>query len=90
LRVTDLWHGITLAFYIGIELPLISFHRRMQKDRVSEGQWPRIHPQDLESIPFVQKGMKSMGFIGSLTNPIAEKTVAHFQHHLRKVLGLSE
>jgi phenylpropionate dioxygenase-like ring-hydroxylating dioxygenase large terminal subunit len=59
-------------------------------DDWSEGTWPRIYVQDFESIPFVQKGMKSRGFDRAITNPLAETTIANFHHHLHKAVGYSE
>jgi phenylpropionate dioxygenase-like ring-hydroxylating dioxygenase large terminal subunit len=50
-------------------------------------KWPRIFVQDFESVPFVQKGMKSQGFTGGLPNPIAEKTVDNFHRHVREAIA---
>jgi phenylpropionate dioxygenase-like ring-hydroxylating dioxygenase large terminal subunit len=52
----------------------------------TDGDWPRIYPQDFESVPFVQKGMKSLGFDGGITNPLAEKTVDNFHKALREFI----
>lgn len=56
-------------------------------ERWEDCAWPRIYAQDFESVPFVQKGMKSRGFVGGRPNPIAEATVDNFQRHVREMVS---
>lgn len=49
-------------------------------------KWPRIFVQDFENVPYVQAGMKSAGFSGAWTNPLAEKTIYNLHHELRRIV----
>jgi phenylpropionate dioxygenase-like ring-hydroxylating dioxygenase large terminal subunit len=48
--------------------------------------WPLIYAQDLANIPKVQKGMRSRGFKGALTNPIQERAISNFHRVLRRFM----
>jgi hypothetical protein len=52
-----------------------------------EGTWPRIYPQDFESIPYVQKGMKSRGFRKAIINPLAETTVYNLHTNIDQFMS---
>jgi hypothetical protein len=51
-----------------------------------KADWPLIFIQDFTNMPKVQKGMKSRGFKGGLTNPIQERTVSSFHRMLRRFM----
>lgn len=55
-----------------------------------DDDWKRIGDvsivllQDFGNLAAVQQGMKSMGFKGSLTNPLQESTVTNFHRAIRE------
>lgn len=51
-----------------------------------QGDWPLIFQQDFANIPKVQKGMRSRGFKGALTNPVQEQAIINFHRTLRRFM----
>ncbi|MGE3692658.1 MAG: SRPBCC family protein [Novosphingobium sp.] len=49
--------------------------------------WPPVLQQDFNNMGAVQKGMKSMGFLGAQPNPYMERTVASLHYNLAKMVG---
>ena len=68
----------------GQEPPL---ERQVFKEWRDHGEWGLILQQDFENMTEVQRGMRSMGFKGSRTNPIQEKSVSNFHRALREFIG---
>jgi phenylpropionate dioxygenase-like ring-hydroxylating dioxygenase large terminal subunit len=78
--IFDIW---SLQRYAeGAEPPLV---REFYQDW-RETEWGRILTQDFLNIPQVQRGMKSRGFKGSLTNPVQERAVSNFHHALHEFI----
>jgi hypothetical protein len=53
-----------------------------------DDRWPEVLQQDFNNMPYVQKGMKSRGFIGARPNPRQEITVINFHKTLAQYMGL--
>ncbi len=51
-------------------------------------KWPPVLLQDFENMVEVQRGMKSRGFRGALTNPKQERKVSNFQRNLARYMGV--
>lgn len=49
--------------------------------------WGLILEQDFENMTEVQRGMRSMGFTGSRTNPVQERSVSNFHRALREFIA---
>ncbi len=50
-------------------------------------RWPEVLQQDFDNMPYVQRGMKSRGFMGARPNPRQEVTVYHFHKTLAQYMG---
>lgn len=50
-------------------------------------RWPEVLQQDFANMPFVQKGMKSRGFMGARPNPRQEVGVYQFHKTLAEYMG---
>ena len=53
----------------------------------TEEEWGLVLAQDFANMEFVQKGMKSRGFRGTLPNPHQERKITNFHRHLSKFMG---
>ncbi len=49
--------------------------------------WGSVLAQDFSNMEWVQKGMKSRGFRGTLPNPHQEQKVTNFHRHLARYMG---
>lgn len=49
-------------------------------------KWGAVLAQDFDNMEFVQKGMKSRGFRGTLPNPHQEQKITNFHRHLSRVM----
>ena len=49
--------------------------------------WGSVLAQDFANMEYVQKGMKSRGFRGTLPNPHQEQKVTNFHRHLSRYMG---
>ncbi|MYM62406.1 SRPBCC family protein [Pseudomaricurvus sp. HS19] len=52
----------------------------------SSEKWGMVLAQDFANMEFVQKGMKSKGFRGTLPNPHQEQKITNMHRHLARVL----
>lgn len=52
-----------------------------------EHDWGRILNQDFRNLEKMQRGIKSMGFTGSRTNPVQEQPVSNFHRAVREVIA---
>jgi len=52
--------------------------------------WGAILAQDFSNMAWVQKGMKSRGFRGTLPNPHQERKVTNFHRNLARYMGRGE
>lgn len=52
-----------------------------------DDRWPEVLQQDFGNMPYVQRGMKSRGFIGARPNPRQEVGVLHFHETLAEYMG---
>lgn len=52
--------------------------------------WGSVLAQDFSNMEWVQKGMKSRGFRGTLPNPHQEQKVTNFHRNLAKYMGTGE
>ena len=50
-------------------------------------KWGSVLAQDFANMEFVQKGMKSRGFRGTLPNPHQEQKITNFHRHLSNIMG---
>ena len=50
-------------------------------------KWGPVLQQDFANMEFVQKGMKSRGFRGTLPNPHQEQKITNFHRQLAKIMG---
>jgi len=50
-------------------------------------KWGLVLAQDFANMEFVQKGMKSRGFRGTLPNPHQEQKITNFHRHLSAYMG---
>ena len=50
-------------------------------------KWGSVLAQDFANMEFVQKGMKSRGFRGTLPNPHQEQKITNFHRQLAKYMG---
>ncbi len=50
-------------------------------------KWGSVLAQDFANMEWVQKGMKSRGFRGTLPNPHQEQKITNFHRHLSKFMG---
>jgi phenylpropionate dioxygenase-like ring-hydroxylating dioxygenase large terminal subunit len=60
--------------------------KRDSYERWNDFNWPRIFAQDFENVAEVQLGMKSAGFNGSRTNPLAERTVWNLHREIYRLV----
>lgn len=51
-------------------------------------KWGSVLAQDFSNMEWVQKGMKSRGFRGTLPNPHQEQKVTNFHRHLARYMGI--
>ena len=49
--------------------------------------WGSVLEQDFNNMQWVQKGMKSRGFRGTLPNPHQEQKITNFHRHLSQIMG---
>ena len=49
--------------------------------------WGKVLAQDFANMEWVQKGMKSRGFRGTLPNPHQEQKITNFHRHLARYMG---
>jgi phenylpropionate dioxygenase-like ring-hydroxylating dioxygenase large terminal subunit len=49
--------------------------------------WGAVLAQDFSNMEWVQKGMKSRGFRGTLPNPHQEQKITNFHRHLARFMG---
>ena len=52
--------------------------------------WGSVLAQDFDNMEWVQKGMRSRGFRGTLPNPHQEQKITNFHRQLSKVMGIGE
>jgi nitrite reductase/ring-hydroxylating ferredoxin subunit len=52
-----------------------------------DARWPEVLRQDFGNMPYVQRGMKSRGFIGARPNPRQEVGVLNFHRTLAEYMG---
>jgi nitrite reductase/ring-hydroxylating ferredoxin subunit len=52
-----------------------------------DDRWPEVLQQDFDNMPFVQRGMKSRGFMGARPNPRQEVAVYNFHKTLAHYMG---
>lgn len=50
-------------------------------------KWGSVLAQDFDNMEWVQKGMKSRGFRGTLPNPHQEQKITNFHRHLSRMMG---
>jgi phenylpropionate dioxygenase-like ring-hydroxylating dioxygenase large terminal subunit len=50
-------------------------------------KWGMVLAQDFDNMEWVQKGMKSRGFRGTLPNPHQEQKITNFHRHLARFMG---
>ena len=50
--------------------------------------WGMVLAQDFDNMEWVQKGMKSRGFRGTLPNPHQEQKITNFHRHLGRYMGV--
>lgn len=50
-------------------------------------KWGSVLAQDFANMEWVQKGMKSRGFRGTLPNPHQEQKITNFHRHLSRYMG---
>jgi phenylpropionate dioxygenase-like ring-hydroxylating dioxygenase large terminal subunit len=53
----------------------------------TQEKWGLVLSQDFANMQFVQKGMKSRGFRGTLPNPHQERKVTNFHRNLARYMG---
>lgn len=53
-------------------------------------KWGSVLAQDFDNMEWVQKGMKSRGFRGTLPNPHQEQKITNFHRHLSRMMGTGE
>jgi nitrite reductase/ring-hydroxylating ferredoxin subunit len=53
----------------------------------ADPRWPEVLQQDFGNMPYVQRGMKSRGFMGARPNPRQEIPVYHFHKTLAEYMG---
>lgn len=58
--------------------------RQVFGDWTEHDAWGLILEQDFQNMTEVQRGMRSMGFRGSRTNPVQEKSVSNFHRALHE------
>lgn len=51
-------------------------------------KWGSVLAQDFANMEWVQKGMKSRGFRGTLPNPHQEQKITNFHRHLSRFMGV--
>jgi hypothetical protein len=51
--------------------------------------WGEVYTQDFSNAEWVQKGMKSSGFVAARPSPKQEIAVSNFHKYIYKYLGLS-
>ena len=51
-------------------------------------KWGSVLAQDFSNMEWVQRGMKSRGFRGTLPNPHQERKVTNFHRHLSRYMGM--
>jgi hypothetical protein len=56
-------------------------------DPYAPGAWPPVLLQDFDNMSQVHRGMRSLGFRGTLPNPVQEKPVVNFHRNLAKYMG---
>jgi hypothetical protein len=54
-----------------------------------EHDWGRILNQDFRNLEKMQRGIKSISFAGSRTNPVQEQPVSNFHRGVREVIAAS-
>ncbi len=74
--IFDIWSLVRYA--PGDEPPL----QREYYTDYRDCDWGRVLDQDFANLKEVQRGMKSRGFTGSLTNPVQEQAVSNFHRAL--------
>ncbi|GAB3102191.1 aromatic ring-hydroxylating dioxygenase subunit alpha [Aestuariicella hydrocarbonica] len=50
-------------------------------------KWGSVLAQDFDNMEWVQRGMKSRGFRGTLPNPHQEQKITNFHRHLSNIMG---
>jgi phenylpropionate dioxygenase-like ring-hydroxylating dioxygenase large terminal subunit len=50
-------------------------------------KWGMVLAQDFDNMEWVQRGMKSRGFRGTLPNPHQEQKITNFHRHLARFMG---
>ena len=53
----------------------------------SAEKWGAVLAQDFSNMEWVQKGMKSRGFRGTLPNPHQERKITNFHRVLSRYMG---
>jgi len=76
----DVWSLVRYA--PGTEPPLTREFYANWRD----ASWGRIFAQDFQNLEKMQQGVKSMGFVGSRTNPVQEIAVANFHRALHEFI----